>query len=243
MAWSAVEAQMLDAVSQTLAAVAALQPGERPLAPRFELIRYDFQLDRAGTPWLLEVNSNPNMNPSSAGHAALLQRLAGFAVSKLGAIVNGAPAEGKLVPAPLRGRGLGPRSAPWPRGSRRRRPCADARGLAQGAPQPTDPAVPDAAAAKPTRTAAVPSLAVYATLPAGTAAGTAAVAAAAVAAPAATCRWTTARAARPSSGTSGTWRLSASRRTRSATRATSPSTRRARRSCGSWRAARAPPPS
>ena len=92
VAWSAVEAQMLDAVSQTLAAVAALQPGERPLAPRFELIRYDFQLDRAGTPWLLEVNSNPNMNPSSAGHAALLQRLAGFAVSKLGAIVNGAPA-------------------------------------------------------------------------------------------------------------------------------------------------------
>ena len=31
------------------------------------LIRYDFVIDRRGQPRLLEVNSGPNMHPSSAG--------------------------------------------------------------------------------------------------------------------------------------------------------------------------------
>ena len=42
---------------------------------RFELVRYDFVLDAGGAPWLLEVNSWPNMAPSSAGQAAQLARL------------------------------------------------------------------------------------------------------------------------------------------------------------------------
>ena len=53
---------------------------EAPFAPggTFELVRYDFVLDQAASPWLLEVNAWPNMVPTSPGQAAQLRRLCSF---------------------------------------------------------------------------------------------------------------------------------------------------------------------
>ena len=42
---------------------------------RFELVRYDFVLDAADAPLLIEVNSWPNMVPLSEGQTAQLNAL------------------------------------------------------------------------------------------------------------------------------------------------------------------------
>ena len=46
---------------------------------RFELVRYDFMLDAEADPVLIEVNSGPNLSPSSERHSALLRGVATFA--------------------------------------------------------------------------------------------------------------------------------------------------------------------
>ena len=69
--------QLEHAVAQTLSAV--------PSAPadaltRFELLRYDFVLDHTARPFLIEVNSNPNLVPyhGSTEHADLVRRVLQF---------------------------------------------------------------------------------------------------------------------------------------------------------------------
>ena len=73
-------------VARTLGAVEAVRtraPAPEVRGGAFELVRYDFVLDSVGLPWLLEVNSGPNMQPSSEGQAAMLRSLARFIWGRL----------------------------------------------------------------------------------------------------------------------------------------------------------------
>ena len=69
---AATWAEIERAVGRTLAAV---PPAPADGLTRFELLRYDFVLDGAAKPYLAEVNSNPNLQPTSDGHAELLRRV------------------------------------------------------------------------------------------------------------------------------------------------------------------------
>ncbi len=70
--WTQLEA----AVAQTLAAVPSSPADE---LTRFELLRYDFVLDATARPFLVEVNSNPNLVPYRGGreHADLIRSVLG----------------------------------------------------------------------------------------------------------------------------------------------------------------------
>ena len=86
--WAAIQETIEATTSVAAVAAAAAGPGvpgvpgvpEAPGAPggTFELVRYDFVLDQAASPWLLEVNAWPNMVPTSPGQAAQLRRLCSF---------------------------------------------------------------------------------------------------------------------------------------------------------------------
>merc|ERR1740133_98903 len=80
-------ARTWSAIRQTIEAGAAGAVGGT-----FELVRYDFVLDAAAAPWLLEVNSWPNMVPSSPGQAAQLHRLCSFLRSRAAATTAAATA-------------------------------------------------------------------------------------------------------------------------------------------------------
>ena len=69
-------------VARTLGVVHAVSspPQEQR---RFELVRYDFVLDARHVPWLLEVNSGPNLSPRSEGQASQMRGLAHFMWDRL----------------------------------------------------------------------------------------------------------------------------------------------------------------
>ena len=103
LSWTDVWGGVQDAVSRTLAALAASgEGGEGAGAARhYDLMRFDFKLDVRGKPWLLEVNSNPNLVPKSDEQAAVLRRLCRFLWAQLAATL---PATGtvKMRGAPAR---------------------------------------------------------------------------------------------------------------------------------------------
>ena len=70
--------RMQDAVAHALAVVASGGGGGVGEARHYDLMRFDFKLDVRGKPWLLEVNSNPNLVPTSSEQAAVLRRLCRF---------------------------------------------------------------------------------------------------------------------------------------------------------------------
>jgi hypothetical protein len=85
--WARVWRRVREAVAATASVAAMAAAAEAPqgratsdaaataATARFELVRYDFVLDAADAPFLIEVNSWPNMVPLSEGQTAQLNAL------------------------------------------------------------------------------------------------------------------------------------------------------------------------
>ena len=99
--WPNVWSGLQQVLSRCLSVV---QHEERNLTARYELVRFDFQLDQEGTPWLIEVNSGPNMHPRDEWQRSQLERLSSFLFDVLsplaeeGALEHGSLEHGSLEP-------------------------------------------------------------------------------------------------------------------------------------------------
>ena len=79
--WHGVEAAVASALA--VPSIGSGGAGGVGGAQHYDLLRFDFKLDVRGKPWLLEVNSNPNLVPKSDEQAAVLRRLCRFLWEKL----------------------------------------------------------------------------------------------------------------------------------------------------------------